>query len=299
MRSLIAPNFFIAGMPKCGTTALAAYLQKHPDVMISEPKEPHYFSAYYDELDYEDYIRSCYKRYKGEKIVGEATPLYLRFPWALERMAAHCPDAKFIALFRNPVDRAYSQWWMFYSRAMEPLSFADAINACFLQDPKSEENQTLWQQYVRHIKAGKTIPVRPYLSNGYYAKYLREFLKFFRRDQILIIQTEEFHKNIRKTMDDVYHFLNISAYHDESIRRRNEAYGTAARKVFAILKRTGITRFSQSVPEASRDRIKRVLAKAGSRQPLMDSAMRLRLSKYYEPCNLDLENLLGRSFRWT
>lgn len=285
-------------MPKCGTTALAAYLQKHSDVVISNPKEPHYFSAYYDEHSYEDYIRNCFKNYQGERIVCEATPLYLRFPWALERLALHCPDAKFIALFRNPADRAYSHWWMFYSRAMEPLSFSDAIEACFVQDERSEYDQTIWNQYVRSTKMGRTIPIRPYLSNGYYANYLKEFFKFFRRDQILIIQTEEFNQNIGKTMDNICHFLNIHACHDENIRRHNEAYGTAARKVFSVLKHIGLTRFSQAVPEASRDRIKRVLAKAGARQPLMDSEMRQRLSKHYEPFNLDLENLLGRTFRW-
>jgi len=250
-------------------------------------------------MSHDDYIRRCYKNYKGERIVGEATPLYMRFPWALERLALHHPDAKYIALLRNPVDRAYSQWWMFYSRAMESLSFADAMEACFVQNENGEDMQATWKQYIRHIKTGRTIPIRPYLSNGYYAKYLKNFFEYFNRDRIMIIQTEEFNQNTGKIMEDVYQFLGIKSYHHERPRRHNEAYGSTARSLFTVLKLLGITRLSQAVSESSRDRIKRVLAKSGSRQPLIDSAVRMRLSKYYEPYNLDLESLLDRRFNWS
>ncbi|MFO7568735.1 MAG: sulfotransferase, partial [Smithellaceae bacterium] len=129
-----SPNLFIIGMPKCGTTALAAYLQKHPDVLMSVPKEPHYFDAYYEDMSFEEYTRKNYSNFRGEKIIGEATPVYLLVPWALDRLAKHCPDAKYIALLRNPVDRAYSHWWMFYSRAMDALSFEEAVDVCLQQD---------------------------------------------------------------------------------------------------------------------------------------------------------------------
>ena len=70
------PNFFIIGAPKCGTTALSEYLRSHPSVLISEPKEPHYFSTDIDTRyairDLEGY-RACYAGASAaHQLIGEA-----------------------------------------------------------------------------------------------------------------------------------------------------------------------------------------------------------------------------------
>ncbi|HDQ05028.1 MAG TPA: sulfotransferase [Deltaproteobacteria bacterium] len=292
------PNLFIIGMPKCGTTALAAYLQNHSDVLMSVPKEPHYFDTYYEDMTLEEYIKRCYGNFKGEKIIGEATPVYLIVPWALERLAKHYPKAKYIAIFRNPVDRAYSHWWMFYSRAMDSFSFEEAIEECLKQSEKELYDPVNWKTERKRMRKGQSLIMRPYLSNGYYARYLNSFFRWFDRKQLLVIQTEEFNRDTLKVIKDVCEFLQINSYSGNNIRRHNEAYGSAARKVFTLIKGMGLVRFTQSVPESVRGNIKRVLAGVGERKPVMHRETRKKLALYYAPYNHELENLLGRRFSW-
>ncbi len=109
------PGFLILGSPKCGTTALARLLDAHPDVAMSTPKEPHFFDAHY-ERGFEHYAT-----WPAHGIAGEATPSYLLVPYVAERIKADLPDAKLIAILRHPVERAFSSWWMFHARGMEPL----------------------------------------------------------------------------------------------------------------------------------------------------------------------------------
>ncbi|MCG8588836.1 MAG: sulfotransferase domain-containing protein [Proteobacteria bacterium] len=113
------PNFFLVGAPKCGTTALAAYLRSHPEIFVSEPKEPNYFARHLtlapELLDpdspqlrlesYLDLFRGAEPRHRA---IGEASTRYLRSRQALEELRAFAPDARIIVQVRNPVDLAYS-----------------------------------------------------------------------------------------------------------------------------------------------------------------------------------------------
>jgi hypothetical protein len=285
-------------MPKCGTTALAAYLQRHPDVLMSVPKEPHYFDAYYEDFGVDEYVSKYYGHFKGETIIGEATPVYLRAPWALERLAEHFPKAKHIALLRNPVDRAYSHWWMFYSRAMDPLTFEEAIEACIRQGDDGLDNPQEWKMLIQRFQMGKSLIARPYLSNGYYAQFLKNYLQWFNREQLLVIQTEEMNRDTPCVYEKVCQFLEIEPYQAEDSKKHNEAYGMFSRHVFKMVKGLGLIRFTQSISESARDHIKRVLAKAGRRQPVMNPETRARLLQHYAPHNRELEELLGRRMNW-
>ena len=120
------PTFFVVGSPKCGTTALAQMLAAHPDVFLSEPKEPHFFDAHHDN-GLQPYMEQHFAGWSGAGVAGEATPSYLAVPYVPARIRSAIPGARLIAILRNPVQRAYSSWWMFHARGMEPLSFEAAI----------------------------------------------------------------------------------------------------------------------------------------------------------------------------
>jgi hypothetical protein len=113
-RPSIKPNFFIIGAPKSGTTSLANYLSAHPEVHFSDPKEPKYFhSDFHPEhryaLDEGGYL-GCFD--PGEmsrcSAVGEGTVWYLYSEVAVSRILEFNPEARLIAMLRNPVDLAYS-----------------------------------------------------------------------------------------------------------------------------------------------------------------------------------------------
>lgn len=106
------PNFFIVGAPKCGTTALSEYLRGHPGIFISDPKEPNFFSSDFSGLRYvrNEHAYLSLFRYASEaqSRVGEASVGYLYSQVALPAIRRFAPDARIIAIVRNPVDMAVS-----------------------------------------------------------------------------------------------------------------------------------------------------------------------------------------------
>lgn len=103
------PDFFLVGAPRCGTTALSRYLGAHPQVCFSVPKEPHYFT-YVDPPSPEtlrhDYLELFFGHYDPalHRAVGEGSVSTLYFPEAVERILRFAPQARFIAMVRNPLE---------------------------------------------------------------------------------------------------------------------------------------------------------------------------------------------------
>jgi len=102
------PNFFIVGAPKCGTTALHTYLGTHPNIFLCEPKEPNFFSTDFPTHRYvtemKDYMKLFRNASENERLVGEASAWYLYSREALTNIHSFDPEAKIIAMVRNPID---------------------------------------------------------------------------------------------------------------------------------------------------------------------------------------------------
>jgi hypothetical protein len=111
MNSKIYPNTFIIGAPKCGTTSLARRLGRHPDVFMSNPKEPYYFcrpSLQIGGVYTIEQYGAIFSRSNGERVVAEATTATIYDTEALQRVRAFAPDSKIIAMMRNPLALAPS-----------------------------------------------------------------------------------------------------------------------------------------------------------------------------------------------
>ena len=122
------PTFVIVGAQKSGTTTLHDLLGQLPDAWMSEPKELHFFGKHPNRgLEwYADQFRP------GPEHVawGESTPSYLYKDQARAAMAEALPSARFVAILREPVARAYSHYWFARSKGKEPLTtFAEAVAA--------------------------------------------------------------------------------------------------------------------------------------------------------------------------
>ncbi|NEP15031.1 MAG: sulfotransferase domain-containing protein, partial [Symploca sp. SIO2C1] len=106
------PNFFIAGAPKCGTTAMAEYLRRHPNIFMSLPKEPHYFAEDFPKIrsiqTLKQYMELFNQVTPEHLIVGEASTTYLYSSVALKNIYQFNQDAKILVMLRNPVDLVYS-----------------------------------------------------------------------------------------------------------------------------------------------------------------------------------------------
>ena len=133
----LRPTFLVIGAQKSGTTSLHRYLADHPAVVCAVPKEVHYFDVYADRSA-AWYLTHYPLRTRGAAIrsrtgvrpaVGEVTPCYLFHPRAAARVHAFDASLRLVAVLRNPVDRAYSQYQMQVRKRGETLTFEEALAA--------------------------------------------------------------------------------------------------------------------------------------------------------------------------
>jgi hypothetical protein len=119
------PDLLIVGAPRSGTTTISHWLRAHPQVAFSAKKELEFFDRHHDRgLDwYLDQLPAD----PGSRIVIEATPNYLSDHRVPARVAEALPDALFVGLLREPVARAWSNYWFFCQLGLEKRSFERAI----------------------------------------------------------------------------------------------------------------------------------------------------------------------------
>jgi hypothetical protein len=189
-------NFLIAGVQKGGTTALHDYLAAVPDVALADAKEVHFFD---DES--QDWTRPDYQAYHARfpeadgRPCGEATPIYLYWRSALERIAAYNPGMRFVVTLRDPVERAWSHWKMEYARGAERQPFAWCIR---------EGRQRLFEAepWGWHREFS-------YVERGFYAEQLERLYGLFPREQVLVLSAEDLRRDPAPALAAVRRFLGL------------------------------------------------------------------------------------------
>jgi hypothetical protein len=190
------PNFFVAGAQKCGTTSIHKYLSGHPDIYLPQIKETKHFAI---DDRYEKgmahYETTFFGAWQGEKAVGEVDPDYLYFETALERISAHLelPGLKFIFIFRNPAERAFSHYLMTYRRGLEPLTFEEAI----VKEPERIKKDFHSRMHYS------------YLDRGFYLRQLKRFSDRVDPSRILLLLSEDLKKNTSETLKTCFDFLEV------------------------------------------------------------------------------------------
>jgi Sulfotransferase domain len=209
-------NFFIVGAPKCGTTALYEYLRFHPNIYMSSVKEPHFFAkdlGTYPRIktlaDYEALFAASTPQHRA---VGEASVYYLRSSVAIPNIRQYNPDARIIAMFRNPVEMVHSLHSQLLYVAEENV--ADFETAWRLQEQRAQ---------------GLHLPPR---SRGQFLLQYAEFARFgtqaervlatFPREQVKLILYDDFTASPKRIYDEVIEFLNLPADGRTEFPRINE-----------------------------------------------------------------------------
>jgi hypothetical protein len=213
------PDFLIIGAQKCGTTFLYHLLCQHPYVEPAATKEVHFFDTNFAEGV--QWYRSHFlppSQKDGRKVLtGESSPYYIYHPHASKRAAKVVPQAKLIALLRNPVDRAYSDYNHKFREAREPLSFEEAIEA-EEERLKGEKEKMLADENYASINYRKF----SYLSRGVYVDQLKEWRRYFEEEQLLILKSEDFFESPQATFDRVLAFLGLPPWETGVLGERNE-----------------------------------------------------------------------------
>ena len=197
-------NYLIIGTQKGGTTSLNYYLSEHPNVMSSMIKEMPFWSNQVDRgLEwYFSHFPPIPPDYNC--LVGEATPINFNTPEVPENLVEFFPNVKLILLLRNPIDRAVSHYYHWFSLKWELHSFEDAIQL----ELEQLQDQTIdfWTKFNYPQFQG-------YLAKGLYIYFLEKWMKIFPREQFLILKSEDFYANPDQGTTQVLEFLGLPEYH--------------------------------------------------------------------------------------
>jgi hypothetical protein len=263
------PTFLIAGEMKCGTTAIARYLAAHPDVFVAPRKEVHFFDRRFAKGM--DWYLAHFLGAGSRSIIGEATAHYFYDPDAPRNISATFPGMKLIVMLRNPVDRAYSQYWHARTRGYERLSFEDALEAEQAR-LKSSNPMDRW----RHS----------YVDRGWYMAHLSRNLEHFDRSAICVVISEDLRARPGQMLKRVFEFLGAdpSKFNVSDLKPVNE---------FVRFRSPALRRFTDYLPAQLRPPVNR-LNMSREKYPPMAAATRQRLAELFAAENAKLAAWLGR-----
>jgi hypothetical protein len=297
-----AQVFMILGAAKCGTTSFYRYLDQHPDLMFSSPKEPVFFEAEYERgLDY--YWSEYFADWSGHPVVGEARTHNLMLPYVPARVHACFPGARLAALLRDPIDRAYSHWWHRYSRSLERLPFREALEANLerLESGllyEGEEGAARWARDLTRNRVNYSTRHGHYLELGCYAEQLERYLALFPSSQLKVFFFENLSADPVAVTREAWKHFGVDASHAlESLAAHNTAWDRQRSRLQQKLAGAPLERFQalrRWVPPGLGRAVDRALAGRPAQRPSMARGDEAWLLEYFEPHNRRLEQLLGR-----
>lgn len=258
------PNFIGIGAERSGTTWVYRVLREHPEIFVPYIKEVRYFDLNFDEdlAWYETWFDA-----ENEKVIGEISPQYLHDPHVPARMGNALPNAKLIVVLRDPIDRAYSEYWRHMHKQIENLSSVSPYDFA----AKLEED-----------------PV--YVQKGLYAEQLGRFLEIFPRKNFHIILYDDIVCAPHEVVRDLYAFLGVRAGFTPSVltRRVNEAKSMKNLRLFRLLRR--LVRLMEKMGLGS---VVRWIKQRGGQDAVL---RRLRSSYEYPPLPNDIRARLQSIF---
>lgn len=296
MKNQKQPSFFIVGAPKCGTTAICRYLEKHPQVFIPSKKELYYFDS---DLRSQPKIESL-EQYlsffaEGEgKVCGEGSTSYLRSQEAPKAIYDLNPDAKIIVMLREPVSLLYSLHSQRLYDGNEAIQdFQEAIEAA----KKGDSSVTLGK--LHHDKYFN------YLDVVKFSEQLERYFSIFGKDQVLVILYKDFSENTSEIFQKILNFLEVQPDFEPEFVRVNSNKTVKSRFFLNLVKRPPAKlleigkyfiplpqKTRRSILEGMKARIKKMNTQVKPR-PSLDREFRKVLQKEFAPEVERLSQLLG------
>lgn len=290
------PNFLVIGAAKSGTTALWSFLRQHPQVFMPDLKEPHHFAfepdraapvfrgpgatiqrdAVTDSAAY----RALFADAGQAEAVGEASALYLYLPDAAHRIRVAIPDARLVAVLRQPADRAFSSYLHLKRQGREPAPTFEAA-----LERESARIADGWGFLWR------------YRDLGHYPGQLRAYLDRFGSEQLLVHLYDDLLRDPLGVMQRTYAFLGIDASFAPDVSGRTNVGGVPRRGWRGrLLGRASPVRRAVStvVPARLRRRAGALADRQALQREAIPPATRQRLTDEFRDEIQELAELLGR-----
>lgn len=228
------PDFFIVGNPKSGTTALYEMLRRHPQIYMPDCKEPWFFAEELHDRtpprpegtpgSLEEYLR-LFAAAAPEQRAGEATALYLWSHTAAAAIAQVQPDARIIAILREPASFLSSLHLQFIQTYVE--TEGDFRKAIALEESRRQGRNipryTYWPQallYSEHVR---------------YVEQLRRFHAVFPREQVLVLIYDDFRRENEATVRQVLRFLDVDDGHPINAVHANPSFRARSQRAHELL----------------------------------------------------------------
>jgi hypothetical protein len=288
------PSFIVIGAARSGTTALHRFLRQHPSIFMCRNKEPNFFAFEGQALDYKgpgaefvnnsvaslEAYRALFEDAPEGAAIGEASPLYLYSPQAASRIHARVPDARLIAILRNPVEQVYSHYLYARKEMIEPE--ADFIRAL---DAQADRRAAHWQ------------PLFQYVDFARYNVQLRRYFQHFSRAQLKLFLYEDFAADPLGVTREIFRFIGVDdTFAPDVSERSNEGGIPRSALLQALVMRPNVaSRLAGAVlPEGARRRIRDAISRANVKRDEMSVDARERLRRGLRSDILDLQELIGR-----
>ena len=288
------PSFMIVGAPKCGTTALYEYLQTHPQVFISDPKEPHYYAddlgAHRSVFTRDEYNELFAAAGPQHRAIGEASAWYLHSSVALPQVARELPDTKLIVMLRQPVELLRSL-------------HSDMVWICFEDEPDFERAWALQEQR----RSGRRVPrlcqvpwFLQYRELGRLARHTRRLLELFPREQVRFFLLDDLKESAGRVYQEALDFIGLpnddrSAFPRVNASKRNRMQWLARMQATVVRslprpcieagKMIGLGKLNSAITDIN--------SKEHRPAPPSDEFRRQLIAEFHDDI-CDLEDLLGR-----
>ena len=283
------PTFFVIGAAKCGTTSLHSYLDLHPEISMSSFKEPAFFvpePIYRTQVTERKAYLSLFEsgaRHRGESSVNYTTwPIWKGVP---ERIHAEIPEAKFVYLVRDPIERARSQH----------LQLESSRTPYARRYFRGESLDRVWTD----LDPAWNVLV----AGGLYMTQIRQYLEFFPEESILILDSDDLRNHRKATLDRLCDFLEVGPIPAdprlEAEENRAEGKAQEGEWYVRLTESPILRRAVDRLPHGLREDLVRAMRRGVSRplgKPEISDTSRQALEEIFRPEVEELREFTGQSF---
>jgi sulfotransferase family protein len=225
----VLPDFLVVGAQRAGTTTLYHHLVQHPQILGAvADKEVHHFDlrdaeglrAYRAAFPRRGTVQRAARRAGARIVVGEATPYYLFHPAVPARVRAALPDVRLVAVLRDPVSRAWSHHGHEVDLGYEDLPFEAALD-------REEERLAGEEQRLLADPRAESFAHQhfSYVARGRYIEQLERWWHAFPREQLLLLRSEDLHRDPAETLRSIERHLGVGAWSPPVWRTINASAG--------------------------------------------------------------------------
>jgi hypothetical protein len=291
------PNCLVVGAAKAGTTLLYYYLRQHPEVFIPNQKEPCFFLAPNGSFNFvkgklafailnQQKYETLYKKATQSAKLDMSTPYLYHYQTTINNIKLYYGSAslpKIVAVLRNPVDRAFSQYQWRVRDIQECLSFDEALK----QEPQ-------------RIAEGYSFDFH-YFNRGLYASQIAAYKANFR--EVKVILFEDLIEDPLRIMKELTEFMNVDeSFKFSLVAKVNESHGAKFPWLNKLITMESKWKFQllNTIGAERKEKLKSLFMKANRQDPIkIEPTSRRLLSELYRSDILQLQDLIGRDLsKW-